>query len=336
MKACLYSTVKDVETFKRVGFYRDDLAALKMRSERAIVTNSVRELLRFRPDVIVGYFYSKSILAALVGRLIGARVLLTGGADQISPAIMSGYRLFIHRVIAFHCLLLAHRILLSCADDIANYRRLCFGFQFLEKKLNLVNHVVTSSPLVRSLSADRSGHFSAFTMCWMGSERNVRRKGVDRSIKLISLLRENGVNATLDIAGIDGPGRILVEKLIRDLDLAEYVHFLGAISEGDKNRRMAQGGVYLQLSEYEGFGVAAAEALFSGMIVVHSNKGGLRDVIGERGLIVELAMIDDSDLAAVRGFYSRFLHYEVNTEILKKDIDNYSIGMRSNAFYSVD
>lgn len=333
MKVCLYSAVEEIAIFQRVGFYRDDLAALKMRSKQAIATNSVREIIRFRPDLIVGYFFGRSVFAALVGRLIGARVILTGGADQISPVLLSGCRLFIHRVFAFLCLVFGHRILLSCTDDFANFKKLCLGIQLLEKKLDLVNHVVIPSPLSRLINVNRMGRFSAFTLCWMGSEGNAKRKGVDRSIKLIALLRKVGVDASLDIAGTDGPGRMFIEGLIRDLDLVEHVCFLGAISEDDKNRRLAQSDVYMQLSEHEGFGVAAAEAFFSGMIVVHSNKGGLRDVIGENGLIVDFSMIDDANLNAVRGFYSQFLRYEVNTEFLQKNLANYSIQMRSDAFY---
>lgn len=110
---------------------------------------------------------------------------------------------------------------------------------------------------------------------------------------------------------------------------------MGAISEDEKNRRLAEDCVYIQLSEHEGFGVAAAEAFFSGMIVVHSNKGGLRDVIGENGLIVDLAVIDNSDIVAVRDFYAQFLNYKINAEFLKNNLKNYSIQMRSEAFCGV-
>ena len=335
MKSCIYSAVKDKELFIRVGFYRDDIAALRLFGDQVIATNSLRELLQFRPELIVGYFFTKSMWAAVCGRLIGARVLLTGGADQISPSLLRGFKLFVHQLLAFLCLLLAHRILLSCTDDLINFRKLCFGFQFLEKKLSLVSHVVIPSPLPRMVENDRAVRFSAFTLCWMGSEGNVRRKGVDRAVRLISMLRTLDVDASLDIAGTDGPGRVFLEKLIHELDLTDHVRILGAISEDEKNKRLAEDSVYIQLSEHEGFGVAAAEAFFSGMVVVHSNKGGLRDVIGENGLIVDLAVIDNSDMVAVRDFYTQFLNYKINTEFLKNNLKNYSIQMRSEAFSGV-
>lgn len=334
-KSCLYSSAKDKALFSRVGFYRNDLEALKLCSERAIVTNSVFEIVRFRPDLIVAYFFTKSVWAAICGRLIGARIIIGGGGDQFSPILVSGLRLFVHRVLAFICLFLAHRISLSCTDDLVNIKKLCFGFKFLEKKLYFDNHVVIPSPLIRLIETDRAIRFSAFTLCWMGSEGNVRRKGVDRAVRLVSMLRTLNVDASFDIAGTDGPGRIFLEKLIQELDLGDHVHILGAISEDEKNKRLSEGCVYIQLSEHEGFGVAAAEALFSGMIVVHSNRGGLRDVIGENGLIVDLAVIDNSDIVAVRDFHTQFLNYKINTEFLKNNLKNYSIQMRSEAFCGV-
>lgn len=332
MKVCLYSSVPDKGLFSRVGFYRDDIKALSLHGEEVLATNSLQDLLEFKPGLVVGYFFSKSILAALLGRLIGARVVLTGGADQISPALLSGYRLLVRRAMALLGLLLAHRVLLSCTDDVKNFRKLCFGIRALQKKIELVNHVVVPAPLPRLIRVPVGGEFHAFTLCWMGNERNVRRKGVDKAIWLIAKLRDLGVDARLDVAGTDGPGKKFLEYLALELGVTEYVRFLGAISEEEKNDRFSHGSVYVQLSEHEGFGVAAAEAFFSGMIIVHSNKGGLGDVIGEHGLVLDPTAIEQKDSAWVRDFYANFLQYRINPDFLEKNLQKYSIRMRSDAF----
>ena len=332
MKVCLYSSVPDKKLFSRVGFYRDDITALSLRGEKVLATNSLQDLLEFKPGLVVGYFFSKSILAASLGRLFGARVVLTGGADQISPALLSGYRLFVHRAMAILCLLLAHRILLSCTDDVKNFRKLCFGIRSLRKKIELANHIVVPAPLPRVVRVPVEGEFHAFTLCWMGSEGNVRRKGVDKAIWLIAKLRDLGVDALLDVAGTDGPGKKFLEDLTLELGVTKYVRFLGAISEEEKNDRFSHGSVYVQLSEHEGFGVAAAEAFFSGMIVVHSNKGGLGDVIGGLGLVLDPTAIEQKNSDWVRDFYANFLQYRINPDFLEKNLQKYSIKIRSDAF----
>jgi len=332
IKICLYSAVDSKDLFHRIGFYRDDMKALSLRGDEVLPTNSIWELWKFRPKLVVGYFFSKSILAALVGRLIGARIILTGGADQISSVLLSGYKLAVRRIMALLCLLLAHRILLSCTDDVRNFHQISFGIKALRKKIEFVNHVVVPTSLSRIIRTPVEGEFRAFTLCWMGSEGNVRRKGVDKAIRLIARLRSLGVDAHLEIAGTDGPGKSFLENLTLELGVTKNVSFLGVISEEDKNDRFSHESVYVQLSEHEGFGVAAAEAFFSGMIVVHSNKGGLRDVIGEHGLVVDPSGVEQESTAWVRDFYAKFLQYRVNPDFLEKNLQQYSIKMRCDAF----
>ena len=332
MKLILYSAVPDKILFSRVGFYRNDIEALSLHGDEVLATNSLTELFKFKPILIVGYFFSWSVLAAILGRIIGSRIILGGGGDQISPLLFTGYRLFIRRFVAFLGLLLSHRILLSCTDDIINIRKLCFGIRKLENKIELVNHVVVATPLPQIPRAPITGEFHAFTLCWMGAESNVRRKGVDKAIQLIAKLRAIGVDASLDVGGTDGPGRKFLEKLAAELNVIESIRFLGAISDEKKNDYFARGSIYMQLSEHEGFGVAAAEAFFSGMIVVHSNMGGLRDVIGEHGLVLRPELIQQADTIWTRAFYNNFLQYRINSDFLKKNILKYSIQMRSNAF----
>ena len=166
MKACLYSNISDLVLFERVGFYRDDVAALRLGSSHVLATNSLRDLLRFRPKLVVSYFYSKSLLTAILCRLIGARIIITGGADQISPVLLNGWKLQTRQLIAFLCLIFAHRIYLSCSDDVVNFERLSFNFGFLKNKLKLVNHVVVPVIPVVPIASGRSRGKVDSNVCW--------------------------------------------------------------------------------------------------------------------------------------------------------------------------
>lgn len=330
MRVVLYASVSDLVLFKRVGFYRDDVNALRCAGHDVCVTNSIVVAITKNHDLFVGYFYSWSIVAAIFCRLLGRHVVLTGGADQVSPRLGSGLALGIRRGAAFLGLLSADKILLPCKDDVDNFRSMCLGVNFLQQKIVLSPHVVIPAAASANFERHEPRGFRAFTLCWLGTEGNVRRKGVDRAIKLIFLLRQIGVDATLDIAGTDGPGRSLVDRLVSEFGLSKVVQYVGAISEQEKNRKYMEPGVYLQLSEHEGFGVAAAEAFFSSMIVVHSNRGGLADVIGQKGLILNLEIIDSSDVIRIRAFYEQFLYYTVDREYLISELPKYSLERRAS------
>lgn len=331
MKILFYSPVKDVNLFERVGFYRDDINALSLKGDEVIVTNRLLKLLFVKPEMIVGYFYSKALFAAILGRIIRAEVILTGGADQISPVLVSGFNLLKNRVFAFFCLVFAHRILLSCNDDVVNFNILSFGIRCLRKKIELVNHVVIPVCTPEEKKITNKGKFDAITLCWMGSEGNAIRKGVDTSIELIARLRQNKIDARLKIAGSDGPARFFIEQLINKYNISDYVTFLGPISEEDKRKHFLEANIYLQLSLHEGFGVAAAEAFFSGMTVIHSNKGGLKDVIGEKGIVFDHKVFASDD--EIKLFYRNVLNYNLDSDSLKNELLNYSIQARSNAFF---
>ena len=326
---CLYSAVSDDALFERVGFYRDDLAALATRSSDVRPIRRFSDIWRLRPSVLVGYFYSASLVAALIGRLVGARVVLTGGADQVSPVLKHGLRLVAHRFLAFLCLCFAHKVVLSCGDDFREFRRIAVGQRRLIRKISLAPHVVRPSAGAAIAKRQVVGEFHAFTICWLGSVENVSRKGVDRAVRLIAALRSIGVDATLDIAGTPGTGLSFLELLVEQLDLRSSVRFLGAISEEAKNGRFSRGAVYLQLSEYEGFGVAAAEAFLSGMIVVHTNRGGLREVIGHAGMVVDIDELLRGGAEALRQFYRSYLDFPVDHEAIAVQTQLYSIDARA-------
>ena len=69
----------------------------------------------------------------------------------------------------------------------------------------------------------------------------------------------------------------LLEQLIQKLKITNKVIFTGEIEEDKKITLLKNNRYYFQLSTYEGFGIAALEALAAGNIVIHSGKGGLND-----------------------------------------------------------
>ncbi len=90
--------------------------------------------------------------------------------------------------------------------------------------------------------------------------------------------------AELHLVG-SGPLRGALERLTANLRITDRVHFLG--ERLDIAELLAGADIYVQPSRWEGFGIAALEAMATGLPVVASNVPGLREVVGDAGVLFE-------------------------------------------------
>lgn len=122
--------------------------------------------------------------------------------------------------------------------------------------------------------------------------RAVKRVG-DAVLALAQVLRTR--LATLILVG-DGPERVAVEKLAASLGVSGHVAFLG--EQLQVGRLLSQADLFVLPSAQESFGLAALEALASGVPVVATNVGGLPEVVrhAETGWLVPVR--DPTALAA--------------------------------------
>jgi glycosyltransferase involved in cell wall biosynthesis len=113
-----------------------------------------------------------------------------------------------------------------------------------------------------------------------------RQKGVDVLLAAFSHLGARGAARRLIIAG-DGPQRSLVENYISHGEGGRMAKYLGFVR--DVRSVLSAGDVFVMPSRWEGFGLAAAEAMAAGLPVVATRVAGLGEVVldGETGVLVE-------------------------------------------------
>jgi glycosyltransferase involved in cell wall biosynthesis len=119
--------------------------------------------------------------------------------------------------------------------------------------------------------------------------RLVSDKGIKLAVEALKLLfnKLSANNSTLTIIG-SGPELEKLEKLVKDLQLANYVFFKGSMS-GEKLVNELNIYKYLLVPSLwnEPFGIVALEGLACGCIPIVSDGGGLPDAVGDAGLIFE-------------------------------------------------
>lgn len=120
----------------------------------------------------------------------------------------------------------------------------------------------------------------------MGNVNNVKRKGVDIALYVFSILKQNTLFSDYKfiIIGKVGEGTSYLRSLIVKYNLTNDVIITDEISETSKIDYLKRSKYYFQLSFYEGFGLAALEALVAKNIVIHSAKGGLSNPVFASGI----------------------------------------------------
>ena len=91
----------------------------------------------------------------------------------------------------------------------------------------------------------------------------------------------------------DGPDRMKIESLCRDLGTCDDVHFLGKLKHIEEVYSVAD--AFILPSETESFGLAALEAMASHVPVISSNTGGIPEVNihGKTGFLSNVGDVDD-------------------------------------------
>jgi glycosyltransferase involved in cell wall biosynthesis len=118
-------------------------------------------------------------------------------------------------------------------------------------------------------------------------------KGHQELIEAVSILRNAGINAQLEIAGEDDVGGAGfhrdLDELIKKLDLREKVTLLGAVSEERVLQGIRAANIFVLASHEEALGVALMEAMSCEMPVISTNVGGIPELIehGTTGYLVE-------------------------------------------------
>jgi N-acetyl-alpha-D-glucosaminyl L-malate synthase BshA len=119
--------------------------------------------------------------------------------------------------------------------------------------------------------------------------RKVKR--VQDVMKIFSEVRKH-IPSKLLLIG-DGPERINMERLCRELEICDDVRFLGKLGAVEEVLSIAD--VFLMPSEKESFGLAALEAMACEVPVISSNAGGLPElnIQGKTGFLSNVGDVDD-------------------------------------------
>lgn len=282
-KILFYSSVSDISFFDTQKFYQIDISLLKNLGFDVKTTNKKSDFLKFwKYDISFLYFYKWSFIPAILSRLFFKKVYFTGGIDDLSKD-KSSRRYKRQKILFKICYRFSTKCFIVSTEDYKNTEKIVRK----NNKLLLSLHTLDINSFIQNSNNNRKNNF--FTIAWMKNIDNVKRKGIDKALLIFSKLSKdvNYADSIFYIAGTEGEGSDYLKNIIKEKNITNVV-FLGNISENKKIELLHSVKYYFQLSEYEGFGLAALEALAAGCIVIHSGQGGLKDGIASDGIIIDI------------------------------------------------
>ncbi len=281
------------------GFYAAEAQGLRgMPGVRSVTaTNSLARVRRARVDGIVSYFYSHTAAVAAIARMRGIPVVATGGGEQLVHDAATGAANYAARLAAFQaCTALADRLLATSTDDYERMRAVALlGRNRIERSFHGVAAVEQASP--HHFQHPRAPA-SLVTIAGLDSSLNVQRKGVLEAVDLLAKFQAQTPSASLTIIGRT-TCQDMVAAHARMRGVADRVRFAGYVTEKEKLALLHSARFYVQLSEYEGFGIGALEALAHGCQVIHTNVGGLRDTVADYGIVLPRSAVAGFDPAPI-------------------------------------
>jgi glycosyltransferase involved in cell wall biosynthesis len=105
-----------------------------------------------------------------------------------------------------------------------------------------------------------------------------RYKGVERVLNVLPQVRQRRPGTTYIVAG-DGDDRPRLQRLAREMGIADGVRFAGLVPDADLPRLYGDADVFVMPSTKEGFGIVFLEALACGTPVIAGNRDGSVDAV---------------------------------------------------------
>jgi glycosyltransferase involved in cell wall biosynthesis len=324
MKICFFAPLADREAFHYNQFYAQDVRILEALSDELVLATRWSEI-PWDADLYFVWWWTWAFIPMVKAKLRNRPIIITGTFDLENP--MPGIGFYSRNIVQKIALRLS--LLASDANIFVSEMEFERVPYFLPTKLPIyAPHVIDCDS--HQLNTKSRDSF-LLTVAWLNGD-NVERKGVIASIKAHALLLKMGIDIGLYIAGAPGDSMPRLINLVTSLGSTQHVKFLGRISHEEKVNLMQQCAAYLQPSIFEGFGVAAAEAMACGAPVVACRGGALGEVLGPQAFYSnsqhehELAIAISRALqpidkgaqkAAAESIRQRF-HFEVRFKAIEK------------------
>jgi glycosyltransferase involved in cell wall biosynthesis len=278
-RICFFVKLKDPSLVERVNFYRLNIQILKDLGYSVEIATKWPEI-DWSCKIIVIFWWTWAFLPVFISKLLRKKVLILGAIHFKCPDEENDYfkRPWFERML----------IKYAVKNTNINLFDSKLEFQQVSSYFNLDNCQYLPPPV------DVSKYFPSnenerknnilFTVSWL-QKPNIKRKCIFEMIEAVEILLNKGYDIIYYIAGRKGDGYDNLKKYIEKKGIEKNILLLGEIDEEQKIKLMRECAIYFQITRYEGFGLATAEAMACGAPVITSDAGEVLNVVGDAAVI---------------------------------------------------
>ena len=150
--------------------------------------------------------------------------------------------------------------------------------------------------------------------------RQVFRKGTDLLIEIIPEICHLFHNVNFLIGG-DGPKKNLLENMIESSNLQNRVILFGSLPHNKVRDIMIQGDIYFNPSLTEAFCIAILEAASTGLYIIATDVGGVREVLPDS----MICLVEAEKSSIINGIKKTIENFSQ----LKKDTETFHNKLKS-------
>ena len=263
-----------------VEFYKQDIDALRELGHQVIICTKYREI-PFDFDAMFIWWWTYALWPTLLCRVLRKPCMITGTYNFRFPESFNE-RDYFRRPWWQRSVIKYASTLTSLNLFVSQFELKGCSEYFALNNSRYFPHILHKD----YLKGPGNNRVESLLNISYSRKENLVRKGIPELLKSVRLLKDEGFEIKLKLAGHKGDGVDYLMKTIDNLNINENVCYLGQIKRQEKIELLRQCEIYVQPSHYEGFGVAIAEAMGCGACIITCDVGEVKSVVGDCGIFV--------------------------------------------------